>query len=115
MKSKTDLIKISAKLDSSADYASFYEFAVNYIHNMKNKKCLHTDVFFNDILNICDSQNIGENKIYLGISGENVGKIITWCNKLEVQKSILNELSLDELHYVMGYCARRAKIAKAIK
>ncbi len=112
MKSKTELLKISEKLDSRAEYASFYEFAVNYIQNMKNKKCLRTTAFFDDILSICDSNNIEENKIYLGISGENVRKIVTWCNKLEAQKSILIRLSLDELHYVMGYCARRAKIAK---
>ncbi|MBP1548483.1 MAG: hypothetical protein J6A05_00635 [Oscillospiraceae bacterium] len=112
MKSKTKLIKLSGELDSSADYASFYEFAVNYIHNMKNKKCLRTDVFFNDILNICDPQNIEENKIYLGISGENVERIIEWRNKLEAQKSALIGLELDELQYVMGYCARLSKIAK---
>lgn len=109
MKNKTALIEISGLLDLRADYFSFYEFSVNYIFNLKGKNCSSSD-FFSSLKRIADNPNIRENFSAFGKQGKGSDVIIKSWATMMCSHPELKKLDLDELHYVMGYCARRSKI-----
>ncbi len=113
MKSKAELIEISGVFDTSAEYCSFYEFAVNYLFNLKEKKITDTDRFFETIKTLGDNSGIRANFAAFGKQSRNAKEVIKpWCTKMLEHRKDLADLSVDELHYVMGYCARRAKFVK---
>lgn len=110
------MIEISKMLDTSADYACFYEFAVKHIQSMKNKGKLNVTVFWDDIRNLGNNSTEKNNQYAFGKLSNSSSlhvMIKTWCLDIICKNKELENLTLDELHYVMGYCARRAKISEA--
>lgn len=110
MKSKSELIEISNLLDVKPDYFSFYEFSVNYIFNLKGKNINQSERYFNAIKKIADNPNIKQNFAALGKQSKNASELIKPWGTMILKSNEIRDLNLDELHYVMGYCARRSKI-----
>lgn len=111
MKSKSELIEISGILDTDTRYCSFYEFAANYIRSLKEKGKNNAEEFFKVVSTLGNNSSIRENYTAFGKKGAgSSAEIKKWCSYICGSKE-LKGLSLNELHYVMGYCARRAKIA----
>lgn len=114
MNRKSELIEISGVMDTSADYFPFYEFAVNYIQGMKNKGNNSALDFIETIRKLGNNSGIRNNHYAFGKLSKSPSVMIkTWCLDIVCKNKELENLTLDELHYVMGYCARRAKISEA--
>lgn len=113
MKSKKELIGISGAMDTNGNYAPFYEFASNYIMGMKERCIKDTTVFFNEIKTLSNNLHLKANTKAMGITGKDKSEAKAWCNYI-LKLEMIKELSLNELHFVIGYCARRAKIKKEI-
>lgn len=109
MKSRAELIEISGVLDTNGSYSPFYEFASNYIQGMKEHGNKEQKSFFEAIKLLGDNPSEANGKA-MGIEGKSPERIKEWCSYIYNAKE-LKDLSLDELHYVIGYCARRAKIS----
>ena len=113
MISKAELIELSGTFDTRAEYCSFYEFAVNYIFNLKEKKITDANAFFETVKTLGDNSGIYANFSAFGKQSKNAREIVSsWCTMMKQKKDELSDLSLDELHFLMGYCARRAKFVK---
>lgn len=113
MKRKLDLLEVANSLHLSSSNR-FYEFARNYILHMKVKGINDTKEFFKAIESIKTNAGSTAIKYALGYSGkgdENI--VIAWSESI-VNNKDLHLLTLDELHYVMGYANRRCK-SKVIK
>lgn len=108
MKKRMELIEISGILDTNGNYSPFYEFASNYIQGMKERGNTNPDTFFNTIKTL-GSNLCPINRKAMGITGNSTENAKKWCSHI-CSAEELRDLSLDELHYVIGYCARRAKI-----
>ncbi len=109
MKNKAELIEISRVLDTNGDYYPFYEFASNYIQGMKERGNKDTNAFFSTVKTLGNNLNSSINRKAMGITGNATENAKKWCTYICAARE-LKDLSLDELHYVIGYCARRAKI-----
>lgn len=113
MRSKSELIDISKSFDTDCRFFSFYEFAVKYISNLKVKGITETDVFFSTIKKLGDNPNIKANFSAFGKQSKNSSEIIKpWCMMILGRRADVSDLDMDELHFVMGYCSRLAKIAE---
>ncbi len=111
MKNQSELINISKAMDTSGNYFSYYEFASKYIDNMKEKKIYDTSVFFSTIKKLSDNSGITENFEAFGKESRHAGADIKlWCGIILKNSPVLDGLTIDELHYVFGYCARLSKI-----
>lgn len=109
MKSKSELIEISGTLDTSGCYSPFYEFASNYIQGMKERGNTDANAFFRAIKILGDNADSSINRKAMGITGNQTENAKKWCTYICAARE-LKDLSFKELHYVLGYCARRAKI-----
>lgn len=97
-------------MDCDKRYQSFYEFSKNYLMN----KAFSGDDSNNSFRLIvkCFLDRPGDNmtNAALGKRGRyNKSDIKKWCRDILNNKN-LKQLSSEEMNYVMGYCARLAKI-----
>lgn len=116
MNNHSELISISGSMDTSGEYLSYYEFASKYIDNMKEKKISDTEIFFNTIKKLENHSDCIENIEVFGKESVHAGiSIKKWCRIIQGYKPLLEGLSIDELHYVFGYCSRLSKIHKEQK
>lgn len=110
MKSKKELIETAAALDTDQKYCQLYEFATKYLNGIKQNK--NKKVFFDTLTTLKNNPGIKQNAIVIGFSGNSNSEIIkSWCGYILSHRELAS-LEFDELHYVMGYCARLAKIHK---
>lgn len=108
MKSRKELIETALSLDTGKDYCQLYEFASQYLSGIKQKG--GTEIFFGAIKTLMNNSNIKQNSIAVGFSGNSSSETIKkWCGYIFSRRELM-ELSFDDLHYVMGYCARLSKI-----
>ncbi|NLK71347.1 MAG: hypothetical protein GX286_07935 [Clostridiales bacterium] len=116
MKSKAELIRIANLLDYSNDYEKFYEFAKKYIMYMKASQKNDKKYFFSTINLISKNAKDYTIKNALGIESKHnkVEAIKEWCKHISESEE-LKQLELDELHYVLGYATRKAKILKSLQ
>ena len=114
MKSRAELIEISGVLDTNGSYSPFYEFASNYIRGMRERENTDPNAFFSAVKtldnNLDPKSKSQSNLKAMGITGNSTENAKKWCKYICAARE-LKDLSLDELHYVIGYCARRAKIS----
>ncbi len=109
-----ELIKTADSLCIGHDYFSLYNFMLDYLTNMKINNNTGVNGFFRAIKiieNSCYNQRITNSNLRhaLGKTGNNMGYTVTkWCRQIESCKA-LEDLTLDELHYVMGCAARMCK------
>ena len=112
MKRKLELLEIADSLHFSSDENKFYEFAKNYILHMKVGGIDDTEHFFDTVEYIKTNSKRTSIKYALGPAGKGgETEIDEWCNRIMRNKD-LRSLSLDELHYVMGYANRKSKVKK---
>lgn len=110
MKSKKELIEIAATLDTDQKYLQLYEFATKYLNGIKQSR--NKKAFFNTLITLKNNPGIRQNAIVIGFAGNSNAEIIkSWCSYI-LSHNELAALEFDELHYVMGYCSRLAKIHK---
>ncbi|MBP0956206.1 MAG: hypothetical protein J5997_02435 [Oscillospiraceae bacterium] len=108
MKSRKELIETALSLETGRDYCQLYEFASKYLSGIKHKG--ETENFFGTIKILMNNSNIKQNSIAVGFSGNSGSETIKkWCGYI-LSRNELMELCFDDLHYVMGYCARLSKI-----
>lgn len=108
MKSKKELIEIAASLDTGRDYCQLYEFAAKYLIGIKQQE--GTEVFFSTLKTLMNNPNIKQNAIAVGFTGKSNAELIKkWCGYILSHRELM-EMDFDDLHYVMGYCARLSKI-----
>lgn len=114
--SNKELISISYSMDCGAEYESYYEFAVNYLSNTAIDGSEKAGRFFELIKTVMDRPDDRMIQSALGKRSSRTDasapSIKTWCRAV-LGNGDLRELAPDELQYVMGYCARRAKIASS--
>lgn len=108
MKSKKELIETAASLDTGKDYCQLYEFASKYLMGIKGQG--KTEMFFGTLKTLMNNANNKQNAIAVGFTGKYNAEIIKkWCGYILSHRE-LAQMELDDLHYVMGYCARLSKI-----
>lgn len=108
LKSKKELIETAMTLDTGKEYCQLYEFAAKYLTGIKQRGS--TNEFFATLTTLKNNSGIRQNSTAMGFSGNNNAEIIKkWCSYILSHRE-LTALEYDELHYVMGYCARLAKI-----
>ncbi len=107
---KSELLSIAESMSPLKDDEKFYRFAQTYIFGMKNRKSTCSDEFF-EVVKYCSEHSSDSNVNYIMKLGGKHGanRIKIWC-KLICENKELRTLELDELNYVMGCCARVAKI-----
>jgi len=110
MKHKLELLEIADSLYFSSDENKFYEFAKNYILHMKVKGISETDEFFNAIELIRTNPESDSIRYALGFAGKGDKNIVTVWSSCIVNNKDLRSLTLDELHYVIGYANRKSKV-----
>ena len=110
LKSKKELIETAMTLDTGQEYYQLYEFAVKYLSGIKQNR--KTKLFFDTLITMKNNPGIKQNAVIIGFSGKNSAAVIKdWCSYILSHKELAS-LDFDELHYVMGYCARLSKIHK---
>lgn len=108
MKNAKELIEISSSMDTGKEYCQLYEFAAKYLQGIKLQR--KSEAFWSTIRIIMNNPNDRQNLKVLGFSGKGDPMLIKrWCNYILSCKDLIS-LDFDELHYVMGYCARLSKI-----
>lgn len=100
---------MAKSLDTDKTYASLYEFAANYL--MSRKQQGDTTDFFRTVKDLMDNYKNTRNAAAVGVSGNDYDKIRKWCSHI-LSSGELHNLEYSELNYVMGYCARLAKMKK---
>lgn len=126
---RKELINIAGTMDCDGRFESFYEFAKNYLLNygipedkksisffeiIKNIKNHSSDMMIQNILGKRSGRggSTGRNNNRRNNSGNAASNDIRhWCDIILGNEEI-KKLSADELLYVIGSCARYAKIAK---
>lgn len=110
MQEKNNLLSIVKSMDVRASNEKFYRFAQKYIFGMQSRHASDNAEFFEAVM-YC-SNHAGQEHIrkMMGISGRDTTEIKKWCKHIQ-NESELKELTLDDLNYIFGYCARLAKIA----
>ena len=110
LKSKSELIETAMALDTDRDHFQLYSYAASYL-----KTCLlgeETKDFFAMVTTLMNNSEVRSNAAVIGFSGAgSAEKIKKWCSYI-LSRRELRSLSKKELHYVMAYCARLAKIHK---
>ncbi len=110
LKNAKELIGIAESLDTGKDYCQLYEFAAKYLQGIKPQR--NTETFRNTVKVIMNNPVDKQNLKVLGFSGKGDPMLIKkWCSYIMSCKD-LADLDFDDLHYVMGYCARLSKIHK---
>jgi hypothetical protein len=116
MTEKEKLIQKARKMNPTADQESFYRFALEYLNSAAGNGETNPTEFYKLIENIQKNQKKRTVKIAMGISGGNFKALDKWCDGIKVYKtSVLGQLTVKELCYVMGYCARIAKCESTSK
>lgn len=108
-----ELINLAQSLDCRKDYESFFEFAKNYLMNPNIAQNEKSSSMFASIKFFLNNPQSDTTASVLGKRGRHFeASIRDWCRMMLNDKDLRN-LSADDLHYVMGYCARLAKIQNA--
>jgi len=110
VENRKKLIETALTLDTGREFSQMYEFAATYLRGNKSKGS--TDDFFRVVTILEKKPNIRQNASVIGFSGNNYADTIRkWCRYiLSIKK--FRDLNFDELHFVMCYCARLAKMHK---
>lgn len=107
LKNKKELIETADTLDTQKGYCQLYEFAAKYLQGIKQQG--RTEDFFSTVKILMNNPH-KPNSIAVGISGNNSAELIKkWCGYILSHRELM-EMDFDDLHYVMGYCARLSKI-----
>lgn len=122
MTGRKELIQRAKRMGPKAGQDSFYRYAQSRLSDMIRNGDTDTGHFFNEISGIAKKQNDGKIsvsqtvKYALGISGKQTKDLEVWCANIKAQRSnALGKLTIEELCYVMGYCARISKFEDAKK
>lgn len=108
MTSRKELIETALSLDTGKDYCQLYEFASGYLMGIKGHG--KTEMFFGTLKTLMNNASNMQNAIAVGFKGNSSSETIKkWCGYILSRRELM-ELSFDDLHYVMGYCARLSKI-----
>lgn len=109
---KRELLNIAYGMSCFKKEEKFYQFAKKYL--LLNDENGVND-FFEIIKKFSASPNAEETHNALGVTGKgNPYDISAWCNAI-LKNSALKQLNRNELAYIMGYCARIAKIKEIEK
>ncbi|MCD8094863.1 MAG: hypothetical protein LUE12_01880 [Ruminococcus sp.] len=110
---RKELLRLVKSMDFEADYEKFYRFAQTYVFNLQ-RKCIDSSDSLFKVLKYCKDNYRSKNVSYrLGLSGKSANKIEPWCNFINSRSFELEKLSLEELNYVFGCCARLCKVKKS--
>lgn len=109
---KRELLNIAYGMSYFKKEEKFYQFAKKYL--LLNDENSVND-FFEIIQKFCAKPWTEETRNALGVTGTgSTDDISAWCNAI-LKNSALRQLNRNELAYVMGYCARIAKIKEIEK
>ena len=103
---KESLIKLAFSMDIEPAYEKLYRFAQNYAHRLIMKEADNTEELF-QCISYCNS-NPQAAASRTGIAGREHMRLKNWSGYVLKCKDLEN-LSLEELCYVFGCCARFCK------
>ena len=108
-----DMIDLANSINCKKSYESFFEFASNFLMNQSINNDQKSILLFKAIKQLSNNPKCGTSALVLGKQGNHSSSDIKdWC-RMMLNDRDLHNLSADELHYVMGYCARLSKIQSA--
>lgn len=103
---KESLIKLAFSMDIEPAYEKLYRFAQNYAHRLEMKEADKSEELFQCIKYCKDHPQAAASRV--GIAGKDFSRLQRWSGYVLKCKDLEN-LSLEELCYVFGCCARFCK------